>query len=95
MVPTMFWRPTLIKLPVSTRGIVTVTARPALNLRTGPGTNYAIGTGYDATGNIIHALPHGVSVEYVNIVQGEPVNGNSNWLISNRGNHFAAAGTSY
>jgi hypothetical protein len=76
-------------------GTVTVTAQPALNLRTGPGTNYPIGTGKDANGNTIYSLPPGVSVQYVNVVQGEVIAGNPNWLVTIRGSYISAAGTSY
>jgi hypothetical protein len=76
-------------------GTVTITASPSLNLRTGPGTTFPLGTGKDDAGNTIHTLPHGAVVEYVNVVQGQSVNGDLSWLVSDRGNFFSASGTNY
>lgn len=79
----------------SRSGSVTVTASPFLWLHTGPGVSYPHATGLDANGKRIQSLPKGAVVEYVNVVQGEPVDGNPNWLVSRRGNHFAARYTTF
>jgi hypothetical protein len=76
-------------------GSVTVTASPFLWLHTGPGTGYPHATGRDVNGNPIQSLPKGAVVEFVNVVQGEPVDGNPNWLVSKRGNYFSARYTTF
>lgn len=74
---------------------VTVTAKPFLNLRTGPGSNFPIGTGTDGTKNI-HSLPTGATVEYVAVVPADPASpAQGLWLRSIHGNFFIASGTNY
>jgi hypothetical protein len=83
--------------PIATpkSGTVIVTASPALNLRTGPAMTFPLGTGQDNSGKTIHSLPNGASVGYVDVKPGQPINGNTNWLVSDRGNYFSASGTNY
>lgn len=80
----------------ATSGSVTVTARPYLNLRTGPGTNFTVGKGSDGKGHVIYSLPPGAVVGYVDAVPadaGSPVQGV--FLKSKLGNYFLASGTDY
>lgn len=82
--------------PAAKTGNVTITAQPYLNLRTGPGTNFAVGKGSDGNGHVIYSLPTGAVVEYVDAGpadSGSAVGGV--WLKSRRGNFFAASGTTY
>lgn len=81
--------------PVPQPKTVTVTAHPFLWLRTGPGTSFPHATGTDGNGNPIQSVPPGAVVQYVEVVQGEPVIGNSTWLKSVHGNYFWAGGTNY
>ncbi len=76
-------------------GTVKVTAKPWLWLRTGPGTGYPIGNGKDGNGNVIHYIPTGASFEYVDVVHGEAVNGDHDWLKTIRGSYVSAYWTTY
>lgn len=80
----------------SKSGIITVTGQPFLNLRARPSDQGMIGRGRDDSGKIIYSIPFGAVVGYVNVV---PADGDSKeqgpWLVSDRGNYFAAKYTTY
>jgi hypothetical protein len=82
--------------PAKKAGSVTITAKPFLNLRTGPGTNFPIGKGSDGNGRVIYNLPPGAVVEFVDVRDADPDSAvKGPWLVSRKGNWFAASGTNY
>lgn len=82
--------------PDPTRGTVTVTGKPWLNLRQRPSTKAPLAIGFDGGGNPISKLMPGVQVDYVDVVPADPDSPyQGNFLKSIRGNYFAAEFTNY
>jgi len=66
--------------PAPVEHIIHVTAKPSMNVRTSPhiGNNLAMSP-----------LPTGTPVNYVAIVQGDSINGNTNWYQSSQGHFYS------